>query len=107
VAILPLMRLGAAIAVLLIAATPTAAHDSYPPLCCNGTEVDGDCHPIPCDQITETSKGYEWHGFTFNRDQTHLSFNKQCHVCVGRNYWNGEAVGEPKYPHCIFIQPTA
>ena len=82
-------------------------HSEYPPLCCNGDAEIGDCHPIPCDQITETKDGYEWHGFFFTRDNTHLTFDKQCHACVGREYWQGKPVGEPRYPRCLFIQPTA
>ena len=92
---------------MLIASALFLAHDGYSPLCCNGDETAGICHPIPCDQVTETTRGYEWHGFFFTEKMTHLSFDKQCHVCIAPNYWNGEPVGEPKYPRCIFIQPTA
>ena len=92
---------------LLFAAMFILVHDDYPQLCCNGDAATGDCHPVPCDQVTETKDGYDWHGFHFTQGQTHVSFDKQCHACVGRNYWNGEAVGEPKFPHCLFIQPTA
>ena len=93
--------------VLLLAAAFLLVHDDYPPLCCNGTEDGGDCHPVPCDQITETKRGYEWHGFSFSTDQTHISFDKQCHACVGRNYWQGKPVGDPIHPRCLFILPSA
>lgn len=83
------------------------AHSWYPPLCCNGTKEGGDCHPVPCDSITETSKGYEWNHFAFTADQTHISLDKECHVCVGHEYWQGKPVGEPKYPRCLFILPNA
>ena len=82
-------------------------HSSYPPLCCSGDADTGDCHPVPCDQITETKDGYDWHGFHFSRDNTHVSFNQECHACVGHEYWQGKPVGEPKYPRCLFILPTA
>jgi hypothetical protein len=92
---------------LLFAAMFILIHDNYPPLCCNGDAATGDCHPVPCDQVTETDRGYAWHGFLFTADQTHISFDRQCHACVSHEYVSGKPVGEPRYPRCLFILPTA
>ena len=83
------------------------AHSWYPQECCYGGKEDGDCHPVPCDQITETAKDYVWKGFHFQPEQVRPSLDQFCHVCIGRRYDNGEPVGEPQFPHCMFIRPTS
>ena len=72
-------------------------HDDYPPLCCNGTDRGGDCHPVDCDSITETKDGYDWGGFHFKPNSAFPSFNRSCHACVLRGI----------HPMCIFIQPSS
>jgi len=83
------------------------AHDApsgwkYPSGCCN----DGDCKPIPCDSITETKDGYEWHGILFNESQVRPSGDRSCHVCTGKEWISGKPTSTDKFPHCIFIQPS-
>ena len=81
-------------------------HSDYPPLCCNGTDTGGDCHPVACDSIVETREGYEWNGFKFNESQVHPSFNGECHACVST--WHNLMTGKDSHnPHCIFIQPNS
>ena len=76
---------------------PAHAHSWYPPLCCNGTEEGGDCHPVPCDELVETKSGITWQGHNFNKEQVHPSFDRNCHVCVGPT----------GISHCVFVEPTS
>lgn len=77
------------------------AHDWYPADCCHGTDHGGDCHPVPCDNISETPNGYKWANMLFVGPQVRPSLDHQCHVCHGfRN-------GEPSDGHCIFVRPTS
>lgn len=78
-----------AVALLLI-------HSWYPQSCCGGNE----CEQVPCDSITETKDGYEWHGLTFNQYQVHPSLDQFCHACAGHTL----DMQNRRYPHCLFIQ---
>jgi hypothetical protein len=83
------------------------AHDApsgwhYPIGCCN----EGDCKPVPCDSITETKDGYEWHGILFNSTLVRPSGDQSCHVCVGQEWSADMKSSKDKFPHCIFIQPS-
>lgn len=73
------------------------AHSWYPPLCCNGSDEGGDCHPVSCDSLTETKAGITWGQFHFTSDQIRASFDTHCHVCVGKT----------GITHCVFVQPTS
>ena len=92
---------GFAIAIVVLALWTifAFAHETYPPLCCNGTSVGGDCRPVACDSITETKDGYVWDGVKFTGDMVHASFDERCHACVG-------VYNDIPVPHCIFVQPT-
>lgn len=82
--------------------TPVLAHDWYPPQCCNGDLENGDCHAVPCDQLTEQDKGeYSWKNYTFSRERVFSSQDAKCHVCVGNGKPGG---GQDGYPYCVFIQ---
>ena len=80
----------------LFAPTAVQAHSWYPALCCNGTEEGGDCHPVACDSLAETKAGIQYGAVIFNKDQTRVSFDRNCHVCISK----------AGIPHCVFIQPT-
>ena len=73
------------------------AHSLYPPLCCNGTDVGGDCHPVLCDELVETRTGITWQGHDFTKEQIHPSFDRNCHACVGPT----------GVSHCVFVEPTS
>jgi hypothetical protein len=90
---LTLFLLGITIYILLGALA--YAHSWYPAECCG----DGDCHPVPCNEITQDDFGYYWHGihFTWAMDKG-PSIDGACHVCV--TTW--PQPGGP-YPHCIFL----
>lgn len=82
------------------------AHDFYSPSCCHGTEVGGDCFPIPIDAVEELgAKG--WHvkyvsekfgaidaiaEFSRKRDSEDGRF----HICV-------MYMGEEKAIRCIYV----
>jgi hypothetical protein len=92
---------------LVIVFALTLAHDApsgwhYPDGCCGGDE----CHPIPCDSITETKDGYVWKDLHFEESQARPSGDTTCHVCVGKEWINGAETPIEKFPHCIFIQPS-
>jgi len=40
------------------ASLPAAAHSFYSMACCKGTNVGGDCEPVPRDAVTETADGW-------------------------------------------------
>ena len=78
------------------------AHSWYPPECCNGSEMGGDCHPVACEELSEGNAGsWKWHQFNFTPAQVHPSQDKFCHVCVGHYNYGGV---ERDIPHCVFIQ---
>lgn len=97
------MRFAAVVLMLpfLAAASPAGAHSWYPAVCCNGSDMGGDCHPVPCDSITETPAGYDWTRFHFKPEQAHPSLDRDCHVCVGHYE---SPTGTRDVPHCVFIQ---
>lgn len=74
----------------------------YPGDCCQGE----DCKPISCDSISETKDGYDWKGLHFTEGQVRPSGDQTCHVCVGKEWVNGNKTPIDKFPHCIFIQPS-
>lgn len=84
------MRFICSLAFGLALTTIASAHSWYPMQCCH----DQDCHPVACDEISETKDGAEWNRFKFRKDQIHPSQDSKCHVCIG----HGE------YPYCIFMQ---
>jgi hypothetical protein len=42
----------ATLQIALLLLSVSYAHSWYPAACCVGSEVYGDCHPVPCDAIT-------------------------------------------------------
>ncbi len=40
------------------ASLPANAHSFYSAACCTGTDVGGDCEPVPRDAVTETADGW-------------------------------------------------
>ena len=54
-------------------------HSWYPSSCC----ADRDCHPVPCDELTEKNDGsWQWYVFVFKRDVVKPSQDRLCHVCT-------------------------
>lgn len=90
-----MLRLTATVLFALALAAPALAHDWYPPGCCHGTDVGGDCHPVACEELSEQNDGaWKWRGYTFSKDRVHPSQDKTCHVCVFHEV----------APMCVFIQ---
>lgn len=78
-------------AVAIMSAQPGLAHDWYDPKCCGGQ----DCHPVPCDQLSEDSKGnWHWGPYTFYKNAIEPSKDSKCHVCIHGGY----------NPICVYIQ---
>ncbi len=100
-----LLALGVII-VMLAMIVHAFAHSSYPVWCCNGNNDNGDCRPVPCEQISENSDGsYTWNGIKFAPAMVVPSFNKECHVCEATvTDANGHS---EHFPHCIFLRWTA
>lgn len=73
-------------------------HDWYPPECCGG----GDCHPVPCDEIVETDKGFRWKDVTFPSANVRPTQDGKCHVCDG---WDSYPVKHHGW--CVFILPSS
>jgi hypothetical protein len=76
-----------ALAVLQIAPlliSVSYAHSWYLTDCCTGDEAYGDCHPVPCDSITEQTDGLHWRDVVFTRGTLRVSQDQYCHVCVQR-----------------------
>lgn len=64
----------------------TLVHDSpsgwtYPLECC---EYKVHCHPVPCDQLVETDKGWTYlpTGHVFLTERVRPSGDRDCHVCT-------------------------
>ena len=58
-------------------------HSFYDPDCCENQH----CHPVPCEQITDTSWGWLWRdgdklAVHFDKRQFKPSPDGNCHVCV-------------------------
>jgi hypothetical protein len=50
----------------------------YPNECC----ADKDCHPVPCDEISEGENGaMHWKNLIFEGSQIRTSPDGECHVC--------------------------
>ncbi len=95
-----------AAAMILVAAAfallggAACAHAWYPKNCCH----DGDCHPVPCDELVETRYGIMWRGSVlFNAAQVKPSQDQYCHVCAKQQ--TGTLF--PYLPLCAFIQPSS
>lgn len=73
-------------------------HSWYPAECCNGDGASGDCHPIPCESVTEKSDGFHWQNLLFKGAMVRASKDGQCHVC------HGHESGQPAFPHCLFLE---
>jgi hypothetical protein len=70
-------------------------HSWYPNECC----ADKDCHPVPCDEISEGENGaMHWKNLILEGSQIRTSPDSECHVC----HLLGE--GRPVIPICIFTQ---
>jgi hypothetical protein len=58
------------------------AHWLYDGECCEQRH----CHPVPCEQISDTGAGWIWHtdkeAVNFSRDMLKVSPDGNCHVCV-------------------------
>jgi hypothetical protein len=71
------------------------AHSWYPNECC----TDKDCHPVPCDEISEDENGaMHWKYLIFEGSQIRASPDHECHVC------HLLEEGRPVTPICIFTQ---
>jgi hypothetical protein len=67
----------------------------YPNECC----ADKDCHPVPCDEISEGENGaMRWKNLLFEGSQIRTSPDSECHVCHLLHE------GRPVIPICIFTQ---
>jgi hypothetical protein len=70
-------------------------HSWYPNECC----ADKDCHPVPCDEISEDENGaMHWKYLIFDGSQIRTSPDHECHVC------HLLEEGRPVTPICIFTQ---
>ena len=70
-------------------------HSWYPNECC----ADKDCHPVPCDEISEGENGaMHWKNLIFEGSQIRTSPDSECHVC------HLLEEGRPVIPICIFTQ---
>lgn len=81
---------------LILIAAFILVHDWYPNSCCGGV----DCHPVPCDSISETTDGYVYDGVHFTTASP--SPDKQCHACIHLdvdNHYQFHRRGE-----CLYIQ---
>jgi hypothetical protein len=79
---------------LAVGLWPAHSHSWYPAFCCN----EGDCHPVPCEDIQEGPTDTVWNGFHFRKDRTFPSQDSKCHACVGHTTFSGDV------PYCIFTQ---
>ena len=70
-------------------------HSWYPNECC----ADKDCHPVPCDEISEGENGaMHWKNLIFEGSQIRTSPDGECHVCHLLHE------GRPVIPICVFTQ---
>jgi hypothetical protein len=87
-------------AMLVLFSSAADAHSWYPKDCCH----DGDCHPVPCDELIETRNGIMWRGVVlFNDAQVKASQDQFCHVCAKKQ--TGTVL--PYLPLCAFIAPSS
>ena len=76
------------------------AHSWYPSDCC-GDDVNRDCHPISCAEITYRNEFMYWRGFVFDSYYRRQSADDQCHICI-----HSEGTEHPS-PMCIFTPDAA
>ena len=94
------MAAASAVAGLLLFGSAAHAHSWYPKDCCH----DGDCRPVPCDELVETRHGIMWRGVVlFNDAQVKASQDQFCHVCAKEQ----KGTWLPYLPLCAFIQPSS
>lgn len=87
-------------AALMLVSSAAYSHSWYPHDCCH----DGDCHPVPCDELVETRYGIMWRGVVlFNDAQVKASQDQFCHVCAKKQ--TGTVL--PYLPLCAFVQPSS
>lgn len=89
----PILLIGV---ILLLTASPAAAHKWYDYDCCS----EADCHPIPCDQLSEKNKSIWYRQFEFFGASIRPSKDSDCHVCIAREK---DPLFSP-VPHCVYIQ---
>lgn len=66
-------------AALILVSGAAYSHSWYPHNCCH----DGDCRPVPCDELVETRNGIMWRGVVlFSDAQVKASQDQFCHVCA-------------------------
>ena len=88
-------------AALISVSSAAYSHSSYPHDCCH----DGDCRPVPCDELVETRNGIMWRGVVlFNDAQVKPSQDRFCHVCAKEQ--KGSSI-LPFLPLCAFVQPSS
>ncbi len=88
-------------AALMLVSSVAYSHSWYPHDCCH----DGDCRPVPCDELVETRNGITWRGVVlFNDAQVKASQDQFCHVCAKEQ--KGSSI-LPYLPLCAFIQPSS
>lgn len=83
---LPWARLMGLTIVAALIAAEAQAHKApsgweYPKNCCN----DGDCKPVPCDELVEMPSGsiiWKKEGWTFQKGRVFASGDDECHVCI-------------------------
>jgi len=95
---------------------------TYPPACCNGNDVDGDCQSIPSSDITKGPFGFSIHlhpgdHHLVTRNQLLVipygkeipSHDRNYHICLQPTDDRSEAAGmgkEGKYRvNCFFVPP--
>ncbi|EJC77688.1 hypothetical protein Rleg10DRAFT_6400 [Rhizobium leguminosarum bv. trifolii WSM2012] len=95
---------------------------TYPPECCNGNEVDGDCQAIPSSDVTKGRLGFSiqlhpGHHHLVTRNQLLLipygteipSRDHDYHICLQPTDDRSEAAGigrDGKYRvNCFFVPP--
>ena len=80
-------RVRIAIALLLGTTLAAQAHSWYPIECCKSKEEDGDCRPVPCDELLQRSGG----GVDYRAPEgskiyvapslVYPSPDSKCHIC--------------------------
>ena len=97
---------------------------TYPPVCCNGNDVDGDCQAIPSSDVTEGPFGFSIHlhpgdHHLVTRNQLLLipygteipSNDSDYHICLQPTDDSSEAAGmgqNGKYRvNCFFVPPDS
>jgi hypothetical protein len=87
-------------AALMLVSGAAYSHSWYPHDCCH----DGDCRPVPCDELVETRYGIMRRGVVlFNDAQVNASQDQFCDVCAKKQ--TGTVL--PYLPLCAFVQPSS